>query len=59
MPPKTPINAKIHGLIDRGDYTVEKADFRPVQSFRRDVVPVFTRKGCNAGGCHGSQAGKA
>ena len=30
---------------------------RPV-SFRRDVMPVFMRAGCNTGGCHGSARGK-
>ena len=30
---------------------------RPV-SFRRDVMPVFMRAGCNVGGCHGSARGK-
>ena len=28
-------------------------------SFRKDVLPVLTRQGCNAGGCHGAAAGKA
>ena len=27
-------------------------------SFRRDVMPVFFRAGCNSGGCHGAAAGK-
>ncbi|MFT5094734.1 MAG: hypothetical protein ACI93T_003574, partial [Porticoccaceae bacterium] len=27
-------------------------------SFRRDVMPVFFRAGCNAGTCHGSSRGK-
>ncbi|MEI6234661.1 MAG: DUF1549 and DUF1553 domain-containing protein [Planctomycetota bacterium] len=27
-------------------------------SFRRDVMPVFFRAGCNSGGCHGSARGK-
>ena len=27
-------------------------------SFRRDVMPVFFRAGCNAGSCHGSSRGK-
>ena len=27
-------------------------------SFRRDVMPVFFRAGCNVGGCHGSARGK-
>ena len=30
----------------------------PVPSFRRDVMPVFFRAGCNAGTCHGSARGK-
>ena len=29
-----------------------------VPSFRRDVMPVFFRAGCNAGTCHGSARGK-
>src|SRR5215469_17675821 len=27
-------------------------------SFRRDVMPVFFRAGCNSGACHGAAAGK-
>jgi hypothetical protein len=30
----------------------------PPTSFRHDVMPVFLRGGCNAGGCHGSARGK-
>jgi hypothetical protein len=30
---------------------------RPV-SFKRDVMPVFMRAGCNQGGCHGAARGK-
>ncbi len=29
-----------------------------VPSFRRDVMPIFFRAGCNAGTCHGSARGK-
>ena len=32
------------------------ADTAP--SFRRDVMPVFFRAGCNSGGCHGAARGK-
>jgi len=35
----------------------EVAVARPV-SFRRDVMPVFMRAGCNTGSCHGSARGK-
>jgi hypothetical protein len=37
------------------DSTTTAAD---VPSFRRDVMPVFFRAGCNAGTCHGSARGK-
>ncbi|BBO32929.1 DUF1549 and DUF1553 domain-containing protein [Lacipirellula parvula] len=30
----------------------------PAVSFRHDVMPIFLRGGCNAGGCHGSSRGK-
>ncbi len=30
----------------------------PAPSFRRDVMPVFFRAGCNSGTCHGSARGK-
>src|SRR5690606_28574404 len=30
----------------------------PPVSFRHDVMPIFLRGGCNAGGCHGSSRGK-
>jgi len=30
----------------------------PAISFRRDVMPVFLRSGCNSGGCHGSARGQ-
>ncbi|MBP86672.1 MAG: acetylxylan esterase [Planctomycetaceae bacterium] len=33
MPRKTPLNAKVHGLIDMGDYTVEKAYFESMPGF--------------------------
>jgi hypothetical protein len=34
------------------------ADETVVPSFRRDVMPVFFRAGCNAGTCHGAARGK-
>lgn len=33
MPTKTPLNAQIHGAIDMGDYTVEKAYFESMPGF--------------------------
>ncbi|MCA9240575.1 MAG: hypothetical protein KDA37_10260, partial [Planctomycetales bacterium] len=30
----------------------------PPVSYRHDVMPIFMRTGCNAGGCHGASRGK-
>ncbi len=37
---------------------VEAAKTAEPISFIRDVMPVFTKAGCNTGGCHGSSRGK-
>jgi len=37
---------------------VAKASERATVSFIRDVVPVLSKTGCNAGSCHGSARGK-
>ncbi len=38
--------------------TVAGHDVLPPISFRNDVMPVFSRSGCNAGSCHGAARGK-
>ncbi len=37
---------------------VESAKLEQPISFTKDVMPVFTKAGCNTGGCHGSSRGK-
>src|SRR5215472_1201506 len=37
---------------------VRAGDAEGVVSFRREVVPLLTRLGCNAGACHGTPSGK-
>jgi hypothetical protein len=37
---------------------VVSATSEPPLSFRRDVMPVFARAGCNMGSCHGAARGK-
>ncbi|MBL8898742.1 MAG: DUF1549 domain-containing protein [Planctomycetes bacterium] len=37
---------------------VSNAELDPALSFERDVLATLTKTGCNAGGCHGSAAGK-
>src|ERR1700758_896207 len=34
-----------------------RADDRPI-NFANDIVPIFTKAGCNAGGCHGKAGGQ-
>src|SRR5215208_3770371 len=36
---------------------VAQADERPL-NFANDIVPIFTKAGCNAGGCHGKASGQ-
>ena len=31
----------------------------PVPSFQNEVMPIFSKAGCNAGACHGNKNGKA
>ena len=38
--------------------TVQNFDVTPPVSFRNQIVPVFTKLGCNSGGCHGKQSGQ-
>ena len=38
--------------------SVADAKVEPPISFKHDVMPVFTKAGCNAGGCHGTSRGK-
>lgn len=37
---------------------VSEAVVRPAISFKNDVMPVFTKSGCNSGSCHGAARGK-
>jgi len=39
-------------------YVVPALAGSPEISFRNDVLPVFSKAGCNTGGCHGALAGK-
>ncbi len=48
-----------HGDFDVNvPVTVEKPDDAPPVSFQLDVMPVFSRTGCNSGSCHGAARGK-
>jgi hypothetical protein len=55
---ETELEVKFDGRKILVPVKVEKSKTDPATSFRLDVMPVFTKAGCNAGGCHGSSRGK-
>jgi hypothetical protein len=46
------------GAESRVPVVVSGAATRPPITFTRDVIPAFTRAGCNTGSCHGAARGK-
>jgi hypothetical protein len=54
----TELTATFAGQTVKAPVTVKDAKTdRPI-SFRLDVMPVFTKSGCNVGSCHGAARGK-
>ncbi|TWT37337.1 hypothetical protein KOR34_22850 [Posidoniimonas corsicana] len=52
------VSAEFAGLTAMVDAHSAADTPAPPVSFRHDVMPVFMRAGCNAGGCHGASRGK-
>ncbi len=52
------ITATINETTAMAKVRVSGADVPVHWSFRHDVLPVLTKKGCNSGACHGALAGK-
>ena len=52
------IDIAYNGHQQRIKTSVKKVSEPFVPDFRKDINPVLTKMGCNAGTCHGSQAGK-
>ena len=55
---RTTLQAQYDGQAASTSLAVQDMAIVPQVSFRRDVMPVFMRAGCNTGGCHGSARGK-
>ena len=55
---QTALQAQYDGQDASTPLTVQDVAAVAPVSFRRDVMPVFMRAGCNTGGCHGSARGK-
>lgn len=46
------------GLVAKLEVRVERSQIATPVHFANQVVPVFTKNGCNGGGCHGKAAGQ-
>ena len=46
------------GVTEIVPVTVEKWSANLPVNFRSEIVPILTKAGCNAGGCHGAQLGR-
>ncbi len=55
---ETELIASYNGTEVRVPVKVSNATVRPAISFKKDVMPVLTRSGCNTGSCHGAARGK-
>ncbi len=55
---KTELKVKFQGKVLSVPVKIESAKAEEPISFVKDVMPVFTKAGCNTGGCHGSSRGK-
>ena len=52
------ITAKYAGLLIARAVKVSQANEQLPISFPNEIVPIFTRHGCNGGGCHGKAEGQ-
>ncbi len=52
------IRAEFAGKNAAAKVTVQDFGIEPPVSFRNQVVPIFTKHGCNSGGCHGKATGQ-
>ncbi|MGF1582122.1 MAG: DUF1553 domain-containing protein [Gemmataceae bacterium] len=54
----TKIHVVAEGVNRQVPVEVTKAKADVLVEFGRDIVPIFTRQGCNQGACHGAQHGR-
>lgn len=55
---KTSVKVSFSGRSFDLPISVTNSTATPKLSFYKDVTPVFTKAGCNTGGCHGAASGK-
>ena len=56
---ETVVRAEIDGMAAEAGLTSTGSDQTKPFSFTRDIVGIFTRRGCNNAGCHGGVKGQA
>lgn len=54
----TTVRVRVNDQELTASVTVADADADPPLSFRLDVMPIFSKAGCNSGRCHGAARGK-
>lgn len=52
------ITATTDGVVSTLSVKVEGAGQNPPINFANQIVPIFTKAGCNSGGCHGKASGQ-
>src|SRR5690606_21487634 len=52
------IKAEFEGQSAECTAKVQNSQVEPPLSFQLDVMPIFSKAGCNTGGCHGAARGK-
>jgi hypothetical protein len=55
---RTELKVSFAGRIVTIPVVITNVTAEPLTSFKLDVMPVFTRAGCNSGACHGTSRGK-
>ena len=55
---ETTLKISAEGLETQLPVKVTRALETSAPSFKQDILPIFTKTGCNMGGCHGKQAGQ-
>ena len=56
---QTVVTASVGGFSARASLKIEDSNLERPFSFPRDIVSIFTRRGCNTAGCHGGIKGQA
>ena len=56
---QTVVTATVGTLSARASLKIDESNLERPFSFPRDIVSIFTRRGCNTAGCHGGIKGQA